>query len=73
MLTKHVAAGDRIDNPYKIDQNEMCPLNVEIDADRFVIDSLLPNSMAIIRTTANFPAETKMRLATTMSTLFLAS
>jgi len=38
VLTKHVAAGDRIDNPYKIDENEMCPLNVEIDADRFVID-----------------------------------
>jgi len=37
-LSKHVAAGDCIDNPYKIDENEMSLLNVEIDVDRFVID-----------------------------------
>ncbi|PUZ39988.1 hypothetical protein GQ55_9G387700 [Panicum hallii var. hallii] len=36
-LGKHVAAGDCIDNPYKIGENEMSLLNVEIDVDRFAI------------------------------------
>ncbi|OEL26756.1 hypothetical protein BAE44_0012227 [Dichanthelium oligosanthes] len=35
---EHVAAGDCIDNPYNIDEDEMGLLKVEIDEDRFVID-----------------------------------
>ncbi|CAL4923964.1 unnamed protein product [Urochloa decumbens] len=35
---KHVAAGDCIDNPYKIEEDKMSLLKVEIDAERFVLD-----------------------------------
>ncbi|KAL6906346.1 hypothetical protein ACP4OV_003947 [Aristida adscensionis] len=40
------AAGDCIDNPYKIDEDEMNILNLEIHEDRFVIDKLPAKSEA---------------------------
>ncbi|CAL4940753.1 unnamed protein product [Urochloa decumbens] len=35
---KNVAAGDCIDSPYKIDEDEVSLLTVKIDVDRFVLD-----------------------------------